>query len=130
MPQIGSKGANLDIVVRQGATFGPNRCTLTNPDTSPVNITGFTFRGQIRKTASDPLSTGISAVFTIVNGTSGIFDWEFAAADTAGLTADSVSETAPASIYTYDVEMEDSSGRVTPLLYGTVNVFREVTKPA
>jgi hypothetical protein len=128
MPQIGSKGANLDILVRQGSTFGPNRCTLTNPDTSPVNLTGCTFRGQIRKTASDPLSSGASATFTIINAAAGIFDWEFTDEATTTLTADNISETAPASVYVYDVEMEDASGRVIPLLYGNVNVFREVTK--
>lgn len=128
MPVIGSKGAELDILIRQGATFGPNRCTLTNPDTSPINLTGCTFRGQIRKTASDALSTGCAATFTIVNAASGIFDWEFTAANTTALTADATSETAPASLYVYDIEMEDASGRVIPLVYGKVNVFREVTK--
>ncbi len=129
MPQIGSKGASLDILVRQGATFGPNRCTLTNPNSTPVNLTGAIIRGQIRKSAADALSTGISAVVTIVTPGSGIFDWGFAADATATLTADPVSETAPNSLYVYDLELEDSTGRIIPLLYGNVNVFREVTKP-
>lgn len=125
---LGSKGAELNLLIRQGATFGPNVCTLTNPDTSPVNLTGCTFRAQIRKTASDPLSSGAAATFTITNAALGEFYWEFTDEVTTVLVADSVSETAPASIYTWDMELEDASGRVIPLLYGTVNVFREVTK--
>ena len=27
-PQIGTKGDRLDILIRQGATFGPMQCTL------------------------------------------------------------------------------------------------------
>jgi hypothetical protein len=49
MPQIGTKGSELDLLIRQGATFGPNSCTLTNPDNSPVNLTGATIKMQLKK---------------------------------------------------------------------------------
>lgn len=128
MPTIGTKGSELDLLIRQGATFGPNLCTLKNPDTSPINLTGCTFRGQIRKTASDPLSTGCAITFVITNAAAGEFTWEVTDENTTALAADAISEAGPASQYVYDIEMEDASGRVIPLLYGKVSVFREVTK--
>lgn len=128
MPVIGTKGQELDLLLRQGASFGPVACRLTNPGGSAMNLTGATIRAQIRKTASDALSTGAAAVCTITNAINGEFTYEFTVAATTALIADSISEEAPASIYTWDMEIEDSTGRVTPLVYGKVNVFREVTK--
>jgi hypothetical protein len=128
MATIGTKGANLDLLIRQGATLGPVPCRLTNPDTSPMILTGSTFRGQIRKTPSSASSTGATAVCVITNATNGEFTFEFPVAATTALIADDVSEEAPASIYVWDLEIEDSVGRVTPIFYGTVKVFREVTK--
>lgn len=124
---IGSKGAELDIVIRQGATFGPMTCTLTNPDTTPINLTGSTITGQIRKYPDDVTSMGISATIVLTNPSGGVFTWSFTAASTATLDADPESENSPGSIYQYDLEMTDSSGRVIPLLYGKAKVFRNVS---
>ena len=128
MPILGTKGANLDILIRQGATFGPVIARLKDNNGNPVNITGCTLRAQIRKTPTSTLVDGATAVFDITDPANGIFTFEFTAEVTTLLTADSESETAPASIYVWDMEMQDSSGRVTALVYGKVNVFREVTK--
>lgn len=128
MPQIGTKGSELDLLIRQGATFGPIVSTITNPDTSPMNLTGATFRAQIRKTPTSPLVEGATADFTVTNAAAGQFSWGFSSAVTTLLAADSESELAAASTYVWDMELEDSTGRVIPLMYGKVNVFREVTK--
>jgi hypothetical protein len=129
-PVIGTKGAELDLLIRQGATFGPNTCTLTNPNATPVNLTGATLRAQIRKTATSTLVPGATGTFVITNAANGVFTWEFTAAVTQLLTADNDSEAAAASTYVWDMELQDASGRVIPLCYGKVNVFREVTKDA
>lgn len=123
---IGSKGAELDILIRQGATFGPHTCTLTNPNNTPVNLTGSTIRGALRKCVGDVTSIGITPVIVITDALAGRFTWEFTDEDTATLTADSISESSPDSLYSYDIEMVDVSGRVIPLLYGTARVFRDV----
>lgn len=128
MAVVGTKGQEVDLLIRQGATLGPIACRLTNPNATPMNLTGATIRAQIRKTASSAASTGAAAVCTITNAANGEFTYEFTTAATTALVADEVSEEAPASIYTWDMELEDASGRVTPLVYGKVNVFREVTK--
>ena len=128
MPQIGTKGAELDLLIRQGATFGPVTSTIKNPNGSAMNITGATLRAQVRKTPTSPIGEGCTASFTITDAANGVFEWSFSDDATALLVADSESEIAPASTYVWDMEMEDSTGRVIPLMYGKVNVFREVTK--
>lgn len=128
MPQIGTKGAELDLLIRQGATFGPVTSTITNPNATPMDITGVILRGQVRKTPTSPIGEGCVAEFNIIDAPNGIFEWYFSASATALLVADNESETAPASVYVWDMEMEDTQGRVIPLMYGKVNVFREVTK--
>lgn len=128
MPQIGTKGAELDLLIRQGATFGPVFSTALNPNGTPINLTGATLRAQVRKTPTSPIGEACVATFNILDAVNGQFEWFFTDEATTVLVADSESETAPASVYVWDMELEDASGRVIPLLYGKVNVFREVTK--
>ncbi len=125
---IGTKGAELDLLIRQGATFGPVTCHLTNPDTSPVNLAGCTIRAQIRKSATSTLTPGATGVCTVTGAATGDFTYTFSATVTGALVADAESELATASQYVWDMELEDASGRVTPLTYGRVYVYREVTK--
>ena len=42
MATLGYIGERLDLLIRQGATFGPFDVTLANPDKTPVNLTGAT----------------------------------------------------------------------------------------
>lgn len=124
---IGSKGTQLDLLIRQGATFGPYLITLTNPDNTGVDLTGSTIRAQIRKTPNSILSEAVSPIITYTDRLNGIFAIEFTDEATATLSA-GAKETDPESLYVWDLEMEDATGRVIPLLYGDVRVFREVTK--
>lgn len=127
---LGTKGGRLDLLVRQGATFGPNNVTLKNSaDGTPISIANSTITGQIRKTA-DAATALASVLITIVDAPNGSFIWEFSATSTAALAADPVDETQAESQYVWDMEIINTiTNRVTPLLYGDVSVFREVTKP-
>jgi hypothetical protein len=125
-PPIGSFGKQLDLNIRQGATFGPVTLTLKNPDNSAVNLTGSTVRGQIRKRALD---TDVVCAFgvTITDATGGVCTLNLTKEVTAAIqTAENPAS--PDSRYVYDVELLDSAGRVLPLLYGAVTVLREVTR--
>jgi hypothetical protein len=126
MPQIGTKGGNLDLLIRQGATLMAS-VVATNPDGSPIDLTGATITAQIRKLPSS-VTAECSATIVLTNPTAGTFTFEFVAADTADLTASDTSETSEASTYVWDLEVLDAAGKVTPLLYGNVYVWREVTK--
>jgi len=127
-PEVGTKGAQLDLLVRQGATCGPFQTTLRDGGGLPIDITGATLRAQIRKTA-DAVSSVAAAVFTITDAANGEFSWQFDADDTTAITADPADEDQPDSVYVWDMEIEYSATLIDPLLWGNVRVFREVTKP-
>ena len=127
IPQIGTKGDRLDILIRQGGTFGPKYGTISKRDGSPEDITGCTFIAEIRKTA-DATVVAASAVFAITNAPGGEFTFTFEASATKDIAADPEGETEPDSQYVWDLEMHYADGRVRPLLYGDVAVFREVSK--
>lgn len=124
-PRIGNLGSKLNLDIRQGGTFSAT-VTLTNPDATPVDLTGATVRGQLRKTALD---AAVVATFdvTITDAVNGVFEYGLTDEDTAGITAGE-QPTEDASLYVWDMELEDTLGRVTPLFYGTATVLREVTR--
>jgi hypothetical protein len=123
---IGTIGERLDLLIRQGATLGPFICTISNPDGSPVNLTGATIRGQIRKQASDTSPTATFAVL-IMDAAAGRYSFALDAATTAGIPAGR-DITKPESLYVWDMELQDSLGRVIPLYWGDARVHREVTR--
>lgn len=125
--EIVNKGQELNLTIRQGATFGPIVCTLKNADTSAVNITGYTVRAQVRKTPTSRKATGFAATCAIVNAALGQFSFEFTAANTAALVVGE-NESDADSLYYWDMELQQPDGKVIPMVYGTVKVFREVTK--
>lgn len=51
MTTLGYIGEKLDLLVKQGSTLGPFKVTLLNADQTPVNLTGCTIRGHVRKKA-------------------------------------------------------------------------------
>lgn len=118
---IGTKGAELDLLIRQGATF------LASAQLVGVNLTGATLRAQIRKTPSNTIAEGATAICTITNAVEGRFTWEFTDESTALLVA-GTDENDSLSQYVWDMEVEYADGRVSPIMYGVVKVFREVTK--
>ena len=126
VPKIGALGQRLDLQLRQGATFGPYTLRIATAAGEPVDVTGKTFAGQIRKRALDA-TVGKSFAFVVTDAAAGVVTWQMAAADTAQIVAGE-STSSPDSRYVYDVEMTDASGRVEPLLWGDIIVLREVTR--
>lgn len=104
------------IVINQGSTFDLE-FTLLDDDGNPVDLTGTSVRGQIRKTYS---STTPVATFTLVGTLS---------SDGRVLLRLSATETANISSgkYVYDVEWVNGS-TVSRILEGKVIVRPEVTK--
>lgn len=127
-PVIGTKGAHLDLLIRQGATLGPNYVLVKDSGTgNPVDITGAIVRSQIRKTSDDVViqATGVCTITDAVNGQ---FTFTYEATATELLDADPTDENGADSLYVWDLEIEYLSGVIDPLMYGDVRVFREVTK--
>lgn len=127
MPVLGTKGGELDLLLKQGSTFGPHQITLKDSNNQAINITGATIRAQIRKTSDAAVSVAVGD-FLLTSPTSGVFTFGFSSTSTTALQVDTVSETGTDSQYVWDMEIQYSDGRVYPLMYGKVSVFREVTK--
>lgn len=126
-PAIGNVGFRQDLNVRQGATLGPIRVTATDRTTGlPLNLTGSTIRGQIRKTPAAPTFVAAFAI-TVTDPVAGVFEIDLSEQTTAAIPA-GADMTRPESCYVYDIEMVDSLGRVIPLMWGDVRVLREVTR--
>lgn len=126
MAQIGFKGAQLDILVRQGATFR-TLIRVRDAAQSPVNLSGYIFRGQVRK-RYDSADVAASFICVVEDSINGVLRIELEAESTAALLAGE-NENVAESLYQWDLEAEHSSGFVMPYLYGAVKVFREVTRP-
>jgi len=114
--------AQHDFLIEQGATF---KTTLTYTDNTgtAIDLTGYSARMQARANVSDVspvinLSVGSGIAFT--NPTSGQFDIEMTASETAALNAGQVLK--------YDLELESPAGVVIRLLRGTITVDAEVTR--
>lgn len=131
-PQLGSYGTKINLKVRQGGTF-EHYLTLTGPapDLDPVDLTGSTFRAQIRKKALDAVVvTAITCTVDRAVGTPTLparVLLVMTDETTAGIPAGEVPTSAD-SKYVWDLEWEDSTGRVIPVAYGDVEVLREVTR--
>lgn len=126
MPQIGDKGEELDLLIRQGGTFGPHEVSWTNPDGTFVDISDMFFRAQIRKdpTDDDPVATFICKT---TNAIQGKFSFEIDATQTANIPS-GPDENQTSSAYFWDLEAVTDTGVVIPLIYGKVKMFREITK--
>jgi hypothetical protein len=123
---IGTRGERLNLLIRQGATFGTFHATMANPDGSPVNLTGCLIRGQIRKTA-DSATVITNITVTSAYDATGAYSFGITDEQTAVITA-GFDIDRPESIYVWDLELLDSLGQIIPLYYGDALVYRRVTR--
>lgn len=128
LAEYSNGGERWDLELRQGATFGPVRHTLLNPDLTPVNLAGFSVRGQVRRKAlaADPAAADF---VTTIAPTPADGWYEFGLTDeTTGALPCGGTPGAPESAYEYDVELVDAAGRVICTLWGELRIKAEVTR--
>ena len=106
----------LNIVIEQGATFS-KVLTIKDSDGLPINLTGKTFRSQLRRRPTD-VTPAASFTMAVLNAANGTVNWQLTATATAGIVAEP---------HYYDVEMVEGAV-VTRLMEGTAFVNFEVTK--
>ena len=116
-----SIAGTYNMTCNQGATF-KRTITWTNPNKTPINLTGYTARMQVRTSAA--ANTVVLELTTdngriTLGGTSGTVDLLVAANVTANLTP---------ALYVYDLEVVSGGGEVTRLVEGNFNVKAEVTR--
>lgn len=126
MPSLGSIGDKLDLLVKQGSTFGPYEITLVDEKDEPINLNGCTFLGHIKKSHEDP--TPITSIdVTVIDEVGGKFTIGLSSTKTALLLAGPEIKSKESS-YIWDFDLTDAAGKITTLYYGDCKVFREVTK--
>jgi hypothetical protein len=106
--------------VDQGATF-ERPFTIANDYGQPTDLTGHTFRMQIRATIEGAVVLELTTAngrIPIEDAEAGKFKILLTATETASLTA---------GFYVYDLEWVDGS-KVTRLFEGQLEVSREVTR--
>lgn len=120
--------AELDLYIEQGAKF--YRTLTLKSANVPIDITGYSFRGQIRKSQSD--STILASFsFNILNQVSftGQVEMTMSDAVTSSLPVPTATSFVRKTIkYIYDVEVVNSSGVVDRMLQGSAEVSPEVTR--
>lgn len=123
--------AEYNFIIEQGSTF-TKTFTLTDSLAAPIDLTGQTFRGQIRELTSSPTAT---VAFTFVLATQsgptlGKFTMSLTAAQTAALPSETqTSTTRKDKKFVYDVERVLSDGiTVERMFQGIVTVNPEATR--
>ena len=91
--------------------------TMTSDGTTPVDISGRTYRSQIR-TTKDASTIDASFTCTVTSALIGEVTCSMTAGDTAALVV---------GVHYWDFE-ENNSGVVSTILAGTVNVLADVTR--
>ena len=105
--------------IQQGALFEWS-VTLENPDNTAMDLTGYTVRGQLRRTFDSTtidLDLTTATHISITNAAGGIISLTVDAATTATLSGS----------YKFDIELV-SGASVYRILQGTMTVSREVTR--
>jgi hypothetical protein len=105
-----------NLTVDQGSSF-ESTIDITDNENNPVNLTGYTFRGQIRKTYTS--TTSVSFTITSISPASGSIQLALSAEQTSGIKA---------GRYLYDVEIISSTNIVTRVIEGQIEVTPRVTR--
>jgi hypothetical protein len=119
-----------DLYIEQGASF-LRKLTFKDCDGNLVDLSSYTFRGQIRKYVSSP-TIALSFTCTVLSQVTnkGELELSLTAEQTASLVLDQ--QTSPirqAQEMCYDLEKVDgSTGFVERILEGLISVSPEVTR--
>lgn len=107
----------VELNMDQGATFNVD-IDLTEANSSPINVTGFTFSSSIRKSYYSSRVTA-NLVVTVINAANGNVSLSLAAANTANIKA---------GRYLFDVKQVDTSNVTSRVVEGIITVNPQVTK--
>lgn len=123
MPQIGYIGRELDLAIRAGSDFGPHFLYVRNPDLTPVNLTGMTFEGQIRRPVNQGGTLIAAITFEVVDALAGKLKFSIPAATTDTMPA--IGSAPGAGKYPWSSRMIDALNRPTPMFYGLASIYPE-----
>ena len=111
--------AKANLLIEQGTDFTTS-LTVNDAAGSPVNLTGYTGAGQIRKHYSSNTATTISVSFASDRATGVV----------SLAVARTLTENMSYGRYVYDVELTNASNTRSRLVEGLVTITPEVTRTA
>lgn len=122
---------NYNILIEQGATFFVT-LTLKDVNAYPIDLTGLTFRGKLKKAFTDVAATA-NFSFNVLDQTDPIYvgqvEVSLSPIITADLETSATGIVRSLSTLVYDIESEnDTTGEVLRWLQGEAKVSPEVTK--
>ena len=106
---------SYSLSVDAGATYNAVSFLYKDEDGTPINLTGWTGKLQIRETPASSLVVEVIPTLT----SAGMVEFELSATQTALLTQ---------KAYVYAIELTDPDGVVVRLIGGKVNVSLEVVR--
>lgn len=106
-----------ELTVDQGSTF-ESTIDLVTDDGAVINVAGYVFTGQIRKSYYSTNPTA-NLTLSIVDAANGNVKVSLSAANTANIKA---------GRYLYDIKMCDTSNTVTRLVEGIITITPQVTR--
>jgi hypothetical protein len=112
--------AQHNFIIYQGSTL--RKPFVWQANNVPVDITGYTGRCQFRPTLdSDIVALNLTTLNggVLIDGPTGTITLYASDAQTAALTLDK---------YVYDLEIVDTVGDVSRLVFGTVTLSKEITR--
>jgi hypothetical protein len=107
----------VELELDQGATFNVN-VDLSEANSTPINVSGYTFSSSIRKSYYSASVTANLTV-TVDNAANGNVSLSLPAANTANIKA---------GRYVFDVKQIDSSNITSRIIEGIITVNPQVTK--
>lgn len=122
-----SAPAPYNITICQGASYNLE-VTYTDENNAPIDLTGSTLRGQIRKSISDDT---IQATFTITitDAVNGVFTVSLTPAQTEAIEIKAQKDTVrELEAFAYDIERELVGGEVDRIMQGEAFVSPQVTR--
>lgn len=123
--------ANLDIIVEQGSTF--QRQLFFNdgalPTPAAIDISGWTFAAQIRRSYSDPTIQASFVCSFVTDGTDGLLYITMTAAETSAISVKPAKDyTRPFTKQIWDLEATFPELTVARILQGEADISPEVTR--
>ena len=118
---LGTLGVNVDLQIKQGATFAAVVVSLKNPDGTPLVLTDKVLSGSVRRRFNDAALVPLTV--DVTDAAQGQFMFSIPAADTVDLVP-GPKITDAASEFVWDLNMLDTvSEEIRPVFYGKAVVL-------
>lgn len=122
------KTLNVNVWLNQGADFSVIIRILCDP---PPDLTGYQFKSQIRLSSGSDVVAEFDFELRDQVLYPGEVYWKLSAADSEAIAAFIIGPNPPCrptTPYVFDIKMIDTTGDITRILQGIVNVSPDVTR--